>query len=34
MELISEINARLNGIVWGPVMLALLIWMGLFLFLY
>ncbi len=31
MELISEINARLNGIVWGPVMLALLIWMGLFL---
>ncbi|MBQ2889638.1 MAG: sodium:alanine symporter family protein [Clostridia bacterium] len=31
MELISEINGKLNDIVWGPVMLALLIWMGLFL---
>ena len=31
MELISVINGKINGIVWGPVMLALLIWMGLFL---
>ena len=31
MTLISEINGKINDIVWGPVMLALLIWMGLFL---
>lgn len=31
MELISEINARVNDIVWGPFMLTILIWMGLFL---
>ena len=31
MELISLINAKINGFVWGPVMLALLIGSGLFL---
>lgn len=31
MELIETINGYINGIVWGPVMLALLILMGLFL---
>ncbi len=31
MELISEINGRMNDIVWGPIMIAMLIWMGLFL---
>ena len=31
MELISKINAAVNGVVWGPVMLTLLIGTGLFL---
>ncbi|MBR5542835.1 MAG: sodium:alanine symporter family protein [Oscillospiraceae bacterium] len=31
MELISLINAKINGIVWGPIMLTLLIGTGLFL---
>lgn len=31
MELISSINAEINNIVWGPVMLTLLIGTGLFL---
>ncbi|MBR5586717.1 MAG: sodium:alanine symporter family protein, partial [Clostridia bacterium] len=31
MEFISKINAAVNGIVWGPVMLTLLIGAGLFL---
>ncbi len=31
MEIIEKINATVNGIVWGPFMLALLILMGLFL---
>ena len=30
MELITEINAAINGVVWGPIMLALLIGVGLF----
>ena len=31
MELISEINAAVNNVVWGPIMLSLLIGAGLFL---
>ncbi|MBQ3554426.1 MAG: sodium:alanine symporter family protein [Clostridia bacterium] len=31
MEFISEINAAVNGVVWGPIMLAFLIGIGLFL---
>lgn len=31
VDFISEVNAVINGIVWGPVMLALLIGVGLFL---
>lgn len=31
MEFISKINAAVNGVVWGPVMLTLLIGVGLFL---
>ena len=31
IEFISEVNAKVNGFVWGPVMLALLIGSGLFL---
>lgn len=31
MEIISLINAKINGIVWGPIMLTLLIGTGLFL---
>ena len=31
MELISKINSAINGVVWGPVMLTLLIGVGLFL---
>ena len=30
MELITKINEAVNGFVWGPVMLALLIFIGLF----
>ena len=30
MELITKINAEINGIVWGPIMLTLLIGVGLF----
>lgn len=30
MELITEINAAINGFVWGPVMLAFMICVGLF----
>ena len=31
MELLSKINAEINGIVWGPIMLAFLIGTGIFL---
>ena len=31
MEIIEKVNAAVNGVVWGPIMLALLILMGLFL---
>lgn len=31
MELISKINSAVNGVVWGPIMLALLIGVGLYL---
>ena len=31
MELISKINSAINGVVWGPIMLTLLIGVGLFL---
>ena len=31
IDVISEVNAKVNGIVWGPIMLALLIGVGLFL---